>query len=182
MKTIVLFYFLFLFTNLNSQELYLSTNLSGNYRVRCNDTLEEIIKLTKDEFTKVKSCSTLVIEKDEENLSTTILKLNTIVFSDKDSFNLYFIEFTSNDTINYSSSCIDGTFSDRKTEIIPIGTNGVDFNELPENIILKTSKKEIVFKKTIDRSLIISSGNGIKHEKKWGYSSSTKRTTVYYSN
>jgi hypothetical protein len=182
MKTILLFYFLFLFTNLNSQELYLSTNLSGNYRIICNDTLEEIIKLSKDEFTKVKSCSLLVIEKDEVNLATTIFKLNTRVFSDKDTLNLYFIEFTSNDTINYSSSCIDGTFSENKIEIKPLGTNGIYFVELPENIILKTSKKEIIFKKTIGSSLIISSGNGIKHEKKWGYSSSTKRTKVYYSN
>lgn len=181
MRIISLTYFTLFFSLAGiCQTINLKSNLSGAHRITYDESDQENIDLTADVFYKLNVSDTLEIEFNDNN-STIIFKFYNVEFHENDTLFLDFIHYYNVDTVNYSSSCIDGTNSESKTTYRETNKGFKTMNELPDSIAVKLSNRELICKKIIRPFVIVETGSGKKLGKRWGYSKSTHTKDVIYS-
>lgn len=180
MKLINIICFILLSSGAFSQNINLRTNLSGKYKVSCNEIKQEFFEASSSNSTNINICDTLEIEY-AENEATVKYRFYNVEFSENDTLILDFIQYYSVDTINYSSGCLDGTESISTIEIQEINKECKPIIILPEKIIIKLNSSELVLIKMVEDVIIVETGNGQKSGKKWGYSKTTISKNVIYS-
>ncbi len=181
MKSFYILFLSILSTNSISQLINLKTNLTGKFILTCNETDQEFIELSSENFSKINICDSFEIEYNE-NEACIKYKFFNIDFSTNDSLSLNFFNYFMVDTIYTTSSCIDGTLSINNKELIEKNKGAIIIENLPEKIYIDFNNMKLEFTKKIEEIMLISSGNGIKFGKQWGYSKNTISRRVTYSN
>lgn len=185
MLLILLMHFnLLLFSWSNSQTINLKLNLSGNYFVSCDGIYHELTETNKNkyyELDKLNICDTVEIEYSENDW-TIKYRFSNIKFEENDTLSLDFIHYNSLDSVQYSSSCLDGTEAETNITFKERNKGAKSINELPDNVVVKLGNKELMLFKSVESYLTIESGNGMKSKKKWGYTKTTFSNLVFYAN
>lgn len=185
MRLITLIYFSLFFISLSiSQNVSLKFNLPGNYYVGCNGIYHDLLNAKENKYykaQKLNTCDTLEIEYGE-NTWTIKFRLNDIQFKENDTLSLNFIQYNIIDTINFQSSCIDGTEEKSNVTFKERNKGKISINDLPDKLTIKIGEKELVLSKSVESAMTIETGNGMKSRKKWGYTKTTLSDFVFYSN
>lgn len=161
------------------QMIYLHTNLSGHYRITCNDESQEYLELDSLNYTRIKSCDNLEIQY-ADNDATIIYLLSDLIFSENDTLSLEFIHYYRADTLYHSSGCLDGTNSNNHHEVQELNKNCKTREELPSEIKIQLNSTEVILFKKEEEFISFSNGSGMKNGKKWGFTSSEKSSSVKY--
>ena len=182
MRTIIFIFFVFTICSYSfGQNLNFRPNLSGKLRITYNDVDQEIIDALADTLYNIILTDTVEIQFDE-NQSTIVFRFCNAGFKYNDTLNLDFIQYHSVDTINFSASCIDGSHSENKESYVERNKGFIEVDELPESIDVLLNSGKIKLLRSVDSTLEVTSGNGKKLGKRWGFHKTTKSKHVIYSN
>ena len=161
------------------QMIYLHTNLSGHYRITCNDESQEFIEVDSLNYKRIKSCENLEIQYTD-NDATIIYLLSDLIFSENDTLSLEFIHYYRADTLYHSSGCLDGTNSNNHHEVQELNKNCKTIEELPNEIKIQLNCTEIILFKKEEEFISFSNGSGLKAGRKWGFTSTKRCKLVKY--